>query len=123
MKKLEIRVERPEYSLNRFKEVFKELSEGRDVQSEEYIAVSTIEELNRLLSPKRLQMLNYLKRHQVNSISELAEKLKRDYKNVYSDLKLFEELGIVKFEKKNGNTIPYVVYDELDIKIPLYTTP
>ncbi|WP_457624308.1 HVO_A0114 family putative DNA-binding protein [Persephonella sp.] len=123
MKKLEIRVERPGYSLNRFKEVFKELSEGRDVQSEEYIAVSTIEELNRLLSPKRLQMLNYLKRHQVRSISELAEKLKRDYKNVYSDLKLFEELGIVKLEKKNGSTVPYVVYDELDIKIPLYTTP
>jgi len=119
MKVLEIRVESLNDSFDKFREVFNRALAGETVEKEEYIAVSSVEELNKLLSPKRIQLLNFLKRNKVNSVRELSEKIGRDYKNVYTDLKLFEKLGIIKFEKVNGNLVPKVLYDELDIKVPL----
>lgn len=119
MKVLEIRVESLNDSFDKFREVFNRALAGETVEKEEYIAVSSVEELNKLLSPKRIQLLNFLKRNKVNSVRELSEKIGRDYKNVYTDLKLFEKLGIIKFEKVNSNLVPKVLYDELDIKVPL----
>jgi len=119
MKTLEIRVESINDSLEKFKDIFNKLKAGEEIKKEEYIAVSSIEELNKLFSPKKIQILNFLKKNRINSIKELAEKLDRDYKNVYSDLKFFEKLGIVELEKVNGNIVPKVLYDEIDIKLPL----
>jgi predicted transcriptional regulator len=121
MRTLEIRIENLKDSLDKFKEVFNRLQSGEKVEKEEYIAVSSIEELNKLLSPKKIQILNFLKENKVSSINELARKLGRDYKNVYTDLKLFEKLGIIRFEKENGKLIPKVLYDEIEVKVPLHS--
>ncbi len=121
MRTLEIRIETLKDSLDKFKEAFNRLKTGEKVEKEEYIAVSSIEELNKLLSPKKIQMLNFLKENKVDSINELSKKLGRDYKNVYSDLKLFEKLGIIKFERKDRKLIPKVLYDEIEVKVPLHS--
>ncbi|GAB6072952.1 hypothetical protein JCM14244_13290 [Venenivibrio stagnispumantis] len=119
MKTIEIRVESLKDNFDKFKEIFKKVSSGEITEKEEYISVSSIKDLNKLLTPKRIELLNYIKNHEVNSIKELSEKLRRDYKNVYADIRLFKMLGIIKLERKNNNLIPKILYDELDIKIPL----
>ncbi len=119
MKVLEIRVESLEDSLNRFKEVFNQIVSNKNVKQEEYIAFSSVEEISKVLTPKRLQLLRFIKDNKPYSIREIAKQLNRDYKNVYTDLKLLKELGIIELKEKNGSLVPVVLYDEIDIKVPI----
>ena len=122
MSKLEIRIKSLENSVNKFKNVFKKLSKGEKVEKEEYIAFSSVEELNKILTKKRLDLLKFIKQNDISSVKELADKVDRNYKNVYTNLKLLEQLGIVELKEEKGKIRPIVLYDELDIKIPLTTS-
>jgi len=122
MRKIEIRVESLQDGLNKFIDTFNKIKEGKKIKKEKYISVSSIEELNKLLSPQRLKLLNFLRSNKVSSIKELSNKLNRDYKNVYSDLKLFEGIGLVRLKRNKRQIVPEILYDEIDIKIPLGNT-
>lgn len=56
-------------------------------------------ELLDCLTPKRLELFNTVSTFNVSSIRELAELLGRDVKNVWEDLKVFEEFGLIGFKK------------------------
>jgi DNA-binding transcriptional ArsR family regulator len=58
-----------------------------------------------LLTPKRIQLLYALAVLRVESINDLAQKVKRDVKNVYQDLKVLSKLGFVRFNKQKGRAI------------------
>jgi predicted transcriptional regulator len=53
---------------------------------------------------------------------ESLENSVNKFKNVYTDLKLLEQLGIIELKEEKGKIRPIVLYDELDIKIPLTTS-
>ena len=67
------------------------------------------------LTPKRLEMLDYLGMGQVSSINELANKIGRDVKNVHSDLKILNELEFVTLTKEGRSTIPELIVHEINI--------
>ena len=58
-----------------------------------------------LLTPKRIELLYQLAALRVESINDLAQKIKRDVKNVYQDLKVLERLGFVKLSKRKGRSL------------------
>ena len=65
------------------------------------------------LTPKRIQLLYEIPRFPVESINDLAKRLGRDVKNVYTDLKTLEELGLVHLRKLGRNIVPQLSVMEL----------
>ena len=51
-----------------------------------------------ILTPQKLQILEAVKKFKPRSIRELAEKIGRDVKNVYLDLKELERIGLIELK-------------------------
>jgi hypothetical protein len=58
-----------------------------------------------LLTPKRMELLHQLAILRVESINDLAKKVRRNVKNVYQDLKVLSKFGFVKLNKRKGRAI------------------
>jgi len=97
-----------------------EHQEGKNVRLD-YISFASIEEFNKVLTPKRKELLDAVKKLKPRSLHQLAKILGRDYKNVYRDAVLLEKTGFLELKKKGNTIIPAVPYDEIDVKIKVGT--
>jgi hypothetical protein len=84
--------------------------------------IEELRELNPLeasfLTPKRLELLYNLANLHVESINDLAQKTRRNVKNVYQDLLVLKKLGFVTFKKKGKrNIVPETPIKELTLLI------
>jgi len=71
-----------------------------------------------LLTPKRIALLYQLALLRVESINDLAQKVRRNVKNVYQDLKVLKRLGFVKLKKRKGRAlVPEAVVKEITFLI------
>lgn len=67
-----------------------------------------------LLTPKRIELLCQLAVLRVESINDLAQKVKRNVKNVYEDLKVLNMFGFVKLNKRKKRAlIPETLVKEI----------
>jgi len=65
-------------------------------------------------TPKRLELLYALSDLRVESINELAHKVRRDVKNVYQDLQVLKKLSLVNLNKKRSRkVVPEVLVEEI----------
>lgn len=69
----------------------------------------------KMLTPRRLELLDFLALQSVSSINELAEQLQRDVKNVYNDLKILEELGFISLRQEGRRLVPELIVYEINI--------
>jgi len=83
--------------------------------SREAIYFETIADMYRVLSVKRIELLNCLYLAGSLSIYALAKRLERSYKNVHTDTKLLEQYGLIA---KDGDkiTAPYAL---IHVDVPL----
>ncbi len=65
------------------------------------------------LTPKRLELLDQMSRHNADSINELASSIGRDVKNVYNDLKVLESFGLIELVKDGRRMIPDLLVKEI----------
>lgn len=82
----------------------------------------SLEDLRKLLTPKRLDLLVAILHHAPGSVTELARRLGRDIKNVSEDLAALQQLRLIEFAPgpTHGNArAPIVPYDEIDLTIDL----
>jgi len=71
-----------------------------------------------LLTPKRVELLYRLANLRVDSINNLAQKTRRNVKNVYQDLKALQRLGFVTFKRRGRrNVIPETLVEEISFLI------
>jgi DNA-binding MarR family transcriptional regulator len=73
------------------------------------------EELFTYLTPRRMELLEYLGAHPLDSIKDLAEILERDYKNVYDDVLALEKFGLVEFIREGKNKCPVTKVTKISI--------
>jgi DNA-binding MarR family transcriptional regulator len=74
------------------------------------------EDLN--LGKIELELLNFIKNNNPQSIRELAGLIRKDVSNVQRKVKKLEKEGLVRFEEGNKNSkIPIVEYDKIEIAI------
>jgi len=67
-----------------------------------------------LLTPKRIELLYLLSALRVESINDLAQKAKRNVKNVYQDLKVLGSFGFIKLSRRKGRAlIPETLVKEI----------
>ena len=67
------------------------------------------------VTPKRLELLELVKRSRIASLKELAAAAKRDYKNVYDDAMALEECGLLVLEANGRRLRPALAADEMKI--------
>jgi len=59
-----------------------------------------------VLTPRRMELLNYINTHNIKSVKELALELKRDYKNVYDDVLALEKYQLLELIREGKNKRP-----------------
>ncbi len=72
--------------------------------------------LFRYLSPKRFELLQYLRKAGPLSIRKLASRLHRDYKNVHTDVKELLYVGLIEETDDRLLSVPWdVIVSELPL--------
>jgi len=70
------------------------------------------------LTPKRIELLYQIAALRVESINDLAQKIRRNVKNVYQDLKVLSSFGFVRLNKrKRKNIVPETLVKEITFLI------
>lgn len=77
------------------------------------------EDLRKLLTQRRREVLRSIKNDPPESIRRLAERLDRNPSEVTSDVNLLEEYGIVYFVESGRAKAPVVPYDEVRIEVSM----
>ena len=91
--------------------------EGGEVyHTEEEATEISLKRFRKILTNKRLNLLKELNSSQFNSISELSRHLKRDIKNIHSDLKILESFNLIKLEKRGKNIIPKTIVETITLE-------
>ena len=97
---LEIRVGPPGDALDRFEAAWNRVAEGRKISPLRVLTLEDLPSLIRTLTPARWAILENLRADGSCSIYVLARRLKRDYKNVHTDVSQLIELGLVQRSEK-----------------------
>lgn len=77
---------------------------------------TTERDLFSTLSPKRMELLKFLKKNGPLSCRRLANKLNRAYANVHGDVQILFQLDLIEKDDEQKLSVPW---DELDIAVPL----
>lgn len=59
-----------------------------------------------VLTPRRIEILEYIHKHNLDSVKNLAEATSRDYKNVYDDVLALQKFGLLDFVREGKNKRP-----------------
>jgi predicted transcriptional regulator len=62
---------------------------------ERHLAFESWDALARVLTGKRMELLHYVRRHNVTSVRALAKALGRDYSNVHADVQALTAVGLL----------------------------
>jgi predicted transcriptional regulator len=96
-----------EHSAKKFVEAWRKVEEGKAVESQEYLTFDNMETLLRVLTPTRWTLLRRLRLEGPMSIRALANSLTRDYKNVHTDARELERIGLVTRVKDGRLMVPW----------------
>jgi len=106
---LEVRIGPAADALDRFEAAWNRLAEGRPVRTLSVLTLPTLPRLVRILSPARWALLEALRASGPLSIYELAKRLRRNYKNVHTDVTQLAALGVVARTSDNRVLVPWEV--------------
>lgn len=96
-------------------EKMEDFEKGEDVPHS--VSFEDPTKLRKVLTEKRIELIQFLMDNEVESIGELAEELDRGLKEVGKDLNLLEEYSIVRIDKEGRAKRPSVPYDRISIDI------
>ena len=68
-----------------------------------------------VFTPRRIEMLEYISKHNPISLKTLAESMDRDYKNVYDDALALERFNLIEFIRKGKNKRPVARITAIEI--------
>ncbi len=91
----------------------------RKTKSVERIVLTSISDLNKILTPARLKLIRTIKKKNPRSISVLAKLLGRDRANVYRNLKYLEGLGLISLEQHKMETTPIFDFEKIHVEISI----
>ncbi|CAI50426.1 HTH domain protein [Natronomonas pharaonis DSM 2160] len=75
--------------------------------------------LQRILTSRRLELVQSLMGSPAESMRALADRLGRDVRQVHDDLQILNEYRIVHFREEGGAKKPHVPYDTVKIEVEL----
>ena len=120
VKKLVIGIKSVDEVMTDFAYAAKELERGNMVKEKKGLYFTDMKAFRRAMSDQRLAILRAIRASNPASVYELAKTVKRDVKNVSSDLAILEELGLVELKKTKtlrNKVKPTVPYDAINLDI------
>jgi predicted transcriptional regulator len=90
-------------------------AEKAEIFDERHLAFESWDALARVLTSKRMELLGYVRRHDVASIRALAKSLQRDYRNVHADVQALMAAGLLNVSEDGVRAD----YDTIDTKIAI----
>ena len=84
-----------EDAANRFIDAWHRAERGETFR-ERHLAFESWEALARVLTTRRVELLRYVRRHNVTSIRALSKGLGRDYSNVHADVQALGAAGLLE---------------------------
>jgi len=85
---------------------------------EAHVTFLSFQAMTETLSPRRLELLRFVRQHGAASVRELAASLGRDYKNVHQDVSALEAGGLLVREGRRLSA----PWDEVQASIDLAST-
>lgn len=117
VKKLEINVNSLEQSGKRFINAWHQAKNSiSELKTQECLTFTRLEDLWKVLTPRRLELLKLLHNTGDMSIRALSKLLERDYSNVHADVQELIDFGLIE---KNKNDKILVPWDEVIAHFPL----
>ena len=92
--------------------LWKYLSQGAEFQDNIVVEDTGVFEV---LSPRRAELLEYLTNNDIPSIKNLADSLRRNYKNVYDDLQALAKYDLVELTESGRSLKPCSVVTNIEI--------
>jgi predicted transcriptional regulator len=108
-KVLELRLGAAMDALDRFEAAWNRRAEGRPVKTLNVLTLGGLPQLLKALSPARWSLLEELRAAGPLSIYELAKRLRRNYKNVHTDVTQLAALGVIERAGDNRVLVPWEV--------------
>jgi predicted transcriptional regulator len=115
-KKLIIRVGDMRADAAEFTGVWRRAARGESVSPDYSLTFETMNGWIRVLTPRRWELLQTLRRGGGLSIYALAKQLERDYSNVHADVKALEEIGLISRAADGRIEVPW---DEIEAHMRL----
>jgi len=104
-----------------YKELFSKKPLKEIVQSKNTLYLESYEQLDKLLSPKRIDLLRYLievqKADKPKSISDIAKALNRHQEAISRDINHLKNLGFVTLKRFKQTIYAFSLYSSIDIKV------
>lgn len=114
MNRIEIEVLGSRAALAAFARAWRQARAGR--RAPPRLAFGSIAELFSAVSEKRLELVRHVAANEGLQIRPLARALRRDYKNVHSDVQALLALGLLDKDERGGLRAPF---DEIVIRAGL----
>jgi predicted transcriptional regulator len=77
------------------------IERGEDFEPEDHVNFANWSALAAVMTDKRLELLQHLRRQPEANIRQLAQALGRDYKHVYGDVERLEQAGLIDRDDQN----------------------
>src|SRR5438094_6316718 len=106
---LELRIGDARDALDRFEAAWNRRLEGRRMATLHVLSMGDLSLLLRTLTPARWELLERLRKAGPLSIYELAKRLRRDYKNVHTDVTALARIGLIERAADGRVSVPWDV--------------
>ncbi len=105
MSRIKIEILKSQAALDAFAETWR-LAEAGEVVTPR-LAFGNLRDLFYAITEKRLEMIRFVAEHEGLITRQLAIQIGRDYKNVYTDVKVLVELGLLDKDEQGRLTAPF----------------
>jgi predicted transcriptional regulator len=119
VKRIQIGIKSLDETLKEAGEVFEQAATGKAVKRRSAVYFSTITEMRRVLTEKRLELIKVIKDRKPSSVYELAKFVHRDLKNVLQDLAYLKQLGLVEVTETADKKVPAVHFDKIAFEVAI----
>ena len=115
-----IEIQSLEEGLTDFRTAWKAAATGKSVAPRQGTYFTSLEAARKVLTPKRLELLRAIRRGRPASVSQLAQLVGRDFKNVHTDVQALARYGLVSLTTTRAGrrtTVPRVPFSVLEFRI------
>lgn len=110
-KNIKVGISDPVTSAKDFIDTWKQAEKGKSIETEYKLNFENLETLLKTLTSGRWILLKTLHKSGPMSIRGLANKLGRDYKNIHTDVRLLEKVGLIERTKDNKVEVPWNIVE------------
>jgi predicted transcriptional regulator len=115
-----IEIESLEEGIQDFQAAWKAAAAGKSVSPRRGTYFTSLEAARKVLTPKRLELLRTIRKRRPDSVSQLAQLVGRDFKNVHADVQALARYGLISLTAtRTGRrtTVPRVPFSVLEFRI------